>query len=77
MKPIKKANDLVNKMYMCDDPEGNYPMCFASAIQCALIAADETLIALHYNVWTNVDEINYWKEVKEELEYMHTKHLPK
>jgi len=38
------------------------------AKKCALIAVDETLRALHFNVWTNVEEIKYWKEVKKEIE---------
>ena len=42
----------------------------AVAKLCASITADETLKALHFNVWTNVEEINYWKEVKEELKQL-------
>ena len=38
------------------------------AKKCALIAVDETLRALHFNVWTNVEEIKYWNEVKKEME---------
>jgi len=62
MTPVEKANDLVNKMYMCDDSEGNYPMCFDSALQCAIIAVDEVLENSHTNVFTN-----YWNEVKQEI----------
>jgi hypothetical protein len=42
MTPKEKAIELFNKMYLVDDPMGNYPMCFDTAKQCALIAIDET-----------------------------------
>lgn len=38
-----KAKELFNKMYLVDDPMGNYSMCFDTAKQCALIAVDEIL----------------------------------
>jgi|LakMenEpi03Aug12_release.lakeMendotaPanAssembly.Ray.scaffolds.fasta_scaffold1292221_2 hypothetical protein len=43
MTPKEKAKELYNKMYMVDDPIGNYPMCFDTAKQCALIAVEEIL----------------------------------
>ena len=38
-----KAKELFDKMYFVDDPIGNYPMCFETAKQCALIAIDEMI----------------------------------
>jgi hypothetical protein len=38
-----KAKELFDKMYFVDDPIGNYPMCFETAKQCALIAVDEMI----------------------------------
>ena len=38
-----KAKELFDKMYLVDDPMGNYPMCFDTAKQCALIAVDEII----------------------------------
>ena len=43
MSAKEKARELFNKMYHVDDPMGNYPMCFDTAKQCALIAVDEML----------------------------------
>jgi hypothetical protein len=43
MSAKDKAKELFNKMYHVDDPMGNYPMCFDTAKQCALIAVDEML----------------------------------
>jgi hypothetical protein len=36
--------------------------------QCALIAVDEVIEALHEHHWQNRLIIDYWKEVKNELE---------
>lgn len=43
MTPKEKAKEIFDKMYYIDDPMGNYPMCFDTAKQCALIAVDEML----------------------------------
>jgi hypothetical protein len=43
MTPKEKAKELFDKMYFVDDPIGNYPMCFETAKQCALIAVDEMI----------------------------------
>jgi hypothetical protein len=65
MTPKEKAKELFDKMYMVDDPMGNYPMCFDTAKQCALIAVDEI-----YNsgLLVFVDDEQYWHEVKQEIE---------
>jgi hypothetical protein len=65
MTPKEKAKELFDKMYMVDDPMGNYPMCFDTAKQCALIAIDEVIDNIeddymHY-------ELDWWQEVKQEI----------
>lgn len=62
----EKAKELFDKMYIVDDPMGNYPMCFNTAKQCALIAVDLVIENIeddymHY-------ELDYWQEVKREIE---------
>ena len=69
MTPQEKAIELVDKMYMVDDPIGNYPMCFDIAKQCALIAVDELID----QCWSyrEIDlglALEYWQEVKQEIE---------
>ena len=69
MTPKEKAHELVDKMYMVDDPMGNYPMCFDTTKQCALIAVDE-LINQCWN-YREIDlglALDYWQEVKQEIE---------
>lgn len=66
MIPQEKAKELFDKMYMVDDPMGNYPMCFDTAKQCALIAVDLVIENIeddymHY-------ELDYWNEVKQKIE---------
>ena len=76
MTPKEKAEKLFNQMYMVEDPMGNYPMCFDTAKQCALIAVDEIINADWYiptfedcKKWTS-----YWKEVEKEIrDYKKTK----
>jgi hypothetical protein len=65
MTAKEKAKELFDKMYMLDDPMGNYPMCFDTAKQCALIAVYEI-----YNsgLLVFVDDEQYWHEVKQEIE---------
>lgn len=69
MTPKEKAKDLFNKMYIVDDPMGNYPMCFETAKQCALIAVDEMLDfrnALYINEGSLAHK--YLLDVKHEIE---------
>jgi hypothetical protein len=69
MTPKEKAEELFNKMYNTDDPMGNYPMCFDTAKQCALIAVDEILKFTYSLKFGNAlsDELEYWEEVKQEI----------
>jgi hypothetical protein len=65
MTPKEKANEIFNKMYQVDDIMGNYPMCFDTAKQCALIAVDEIISSIdaeeHFILY------NYWQKVKQEI----------
>ena len=73
MTPKEKAEELYDKMYgktpvrdliIQIEEDKQY------AKQCALIAVDE-LIKIHYLLTTTHDtspSINYWKDVKQELE---------
>ena len=65
MTPKEKAEELFNKYFTT-----GYALNAFYAKQCALITVDETLRALHFNVWTNVEEIKYWKEVKQHIEQL-------
>ncbi len=79
MTPVEKAQELVDKMFKCDQytPQEEMAMLYPHALQCALIAVDEILKAFYFNAWKNEVEINYWKEVKHELVYMYSKQLTK
>ena len=79
MTPQQKALELVDKYRelvisapYVDSEDGS---CIAetwmltrSAKQCALIAVDEILNALSYKVSSNFEEIQYYVEVKQEIE---------
>jgi hypothetical protein len=69
MTPKDKAREIFNKMYLVDDPMGNYPMCFDTAKQCALISVDE-IIGSHYKIFTGVNNLTleYWTDVKQQIE---------
>lgn len=60
MTPKEKADKLVDKFNIPD--RKNYPYVH-NAQQCALIAVDEIL-----NVLFQHHKIDYWKEVKQEIE---------
>ena len=68
MTPKEKAQELFDKMYMVEDPMGKYPMCFNTAKECALIAAEEIIdvISTVYEHDWNV-LYPYWNEVKQEI----------
>jgi hypothetical protein len=64
MTPKKKAIYLVEQfssVLMHDE-------VYEDSIKCALIAVDEVIEALHENAWQNRLIIDFWKEVKHELE---------
>jgi hypothetical protein len=64
MTPKEKAEELVDKMLYCY--QGHIDEYTAK--QCALIAIDEVIEALHEHHWQNRLIIDYWKEVKQEIE---------
>jgi hypothetical protein len=74
MTPKEKAKELVDKMYMLDDPNGNYPMCFDIAKECALVAVDEMILVLPFtNTNYSLNEYaihlqKYLEQVKQEIE---------
>jgi hypothetical protein len=69
MTPKEKAKELVNNMFNCDKstPEESMAMLYPHAKQCALISVDE-IIEIVYNSLTSIQELNYWLEVKDEIE---------
>jgi hypothetical protein len=66
MTPQEKAIELVDKMYATQGPEDG--ITYYEAIDCALIAVDLILTALDIHQWQNRQEIDYWNEVKQEIE---------
>jgi thymidylate synthase len=62
MTPKEKAQELIDKMYHYQWREKQ------RAKECALIAVDEVIEALHEHHWQNRNVTEYWKEVKNELE---------
>jgi hypothetical protein len=65
MTPKEKAEELLKRMTVhhwtdvCDS-EG--------AKQCALIAVDEILHSLSYKMSSNIEELDYYNEVRQEIE---------
>ena len=73
MTPKEKAQELVNKMFNCDNstPEESMAMLYPHAKQCALIAVDVILIDCGAKDWSGdkaCEGKNYWQEVKNEIE---------
>ncbi len=71
MTPKEKAKELVDKFIeptMEFDELDGYVEDKDNAKQCALIAVDEVIEALHEHHWQNRLIINYWEEVKHEIE---------
>jgi hypothetical protein len=65
MTPKEKAEELFDKMYMLDDPNGNHVVSFNIAKQCALVATEELINEVGY-----LDEFAklFYEQVKHELE---------
>jgi hypothetical protein len=64
MTPREKSIELVEQfssVLMHDE-------LYDDSIKCALVAVDELIQALHENTWQNRLIIDFWKEVKHELE---------
>jgi len=63
MTPKEKAKELILKHLRV-----NHGFNVHIARQCALIAVNEVIEALHEHHWQNRLIIDYWEEVKHELE---------
>jgi len=64
MTPREKAIDLVEQfssVLMHDE-------LYDDSVMCARIAVDELIEALHENAWQNRLIIDYWEEVKQQIE---------
>jgi hypothetical protein len=64
MTPKEKAVNLVEQfasVLMHDE-------VYEDSIKCALIAVDKVIESLHEHHWQNRLIINYWEEVKHEIE---------
>jgi hypothetical protein len=71
MTPQEKANKLVSKYFyyfpeFYNDREYGYNE--DKAKECALIAVDEVIESLHEHHWQNRNVIEYYREVKQEIE---------
>ena len=67
MTPKEKAERLVSDIFNIE----TFSYCtYSQAKQCALIAVDEIIIALNYNQWQNTKQIDYFIEVKQEIELL-------
>jgi hypothetical protein len=74
MTPKEKAEELVHKFKKYSYyPKTNNDMLFVNELnnnakQCALIAVDEIIIALNFHQWQNTKQIDYYIEVRQEIE---------
>lgn len=66
MTPKEKANQLVDNYWLMD--KINPSLSKEQAKQCALVAVDEILFVLKFNLDFKMEKsIKYWQEVKEEI----------
>jgi hypothetical protein len=69
--PQEKAEELIDKLIKPMIHLHQYPICLEAAIECALIAVDEVIdCCKQYDELneTYVTQIDYWMEVKNEIE---------
>ena len=59
MTPQEQAKEVIRKYYSVGAIECE---------KCALIAVDLILVGLGAHQWQNRHEVDYWKEVKQEIE---------
>jgi hypothetical protein len=64
MTPKKKALELIEQF----SSVLMYDEVYEDSIKCVLIAVDEVIEALHEHHWQNRLIIDYWQEVKQEIE---------
>jgi hypothetical protein len=65
MTPKEKAKELVAKM---EQPMNGVSIFRLASKQLTLIAVNEVIEALHEHHWQNRLIIDYWEEIKHELE---------
>ena len=72
MTPKEKADELINKYLTSRDAnQWDDVRDVHAAIRCALIAVDEILFALKYDMNEPTSgSIKYWQEVKKEIELL-------
>jgi len=69
MTPKEKAEELIDKFIHSESQDGyNDVRDIHAAIRCALISVDEIIIVLNFNQWKNTKQIDYYIEVRQELE---------
>lgn len=72
MTPIEKANELYSKYDDLLNKDFGNPIVFDNQLkQCALIAVDEmieNLVELSNGEFTFIYKVEYWEEVKQEIE---------
>ena len=64
--PKEKAKELVAKFIQYTPADEDIEYEYAK--QCALIAVDEIIIALNFHQWQNTKQIDYYIEVRQEIE---------
>ena len=62
----EKAKELIEKLLLFQPLIPDYDR-EGQAKQCALICVDEIIQALKYHTWQNNKLIEYWKQVKQEI----------
>lgn len=82
MTPQEKAEELIKRFNKVEifisiepsniDTDIESVDCDANK-QCALIAVDEILHSLSYKMSTNIEELDYYNEVRQEIENLKTK----
>lgn len=71
MTAKEKAKEIFDKIDTVTDEWGNYPMCFDTSKQCALIAVDQIILANpHSNPFNTevVSTMDYWVDVRKEID---------
>jgi len=72
MTPREKAKELVDTykfvLWSEDTQCGDEILCTGIAKRCALISVDEIIEALSFHSWQNRNEIEYYEEVKHEIQ---------
>jgi hypothetical protein len=73
MTPKEKAEDLLDKYttYIMNSYKFHFIITkdeIYLSKKCALIAVDEIIIALNFHQWQNTKQIDYYIEVRQEIE---------